>query len=287
MQTKLPISKPLLLVLIGLIIGASFGLGSGYAVFYPSMVKERTQTLEERVGGIEDNVNLIGVQLDEMNTSMSVIGDSLDSILALSDVIDQISTRVTAIETGQVTFNSELGDIEDSLNSMNEELVDLTDDWDTTRNSFDDLETAYNAANNELEAVQTLVRENDGIIIFTSYMANPSDGFKDHITDGLYDLLILNNQEFGDWMGTIYTESITKQLIRQDVDRLMGELIWNPSENVEVGSDSYQVKLETYFNFQFTPASITISKMHIEVRATINIDTGAITSKTVTQTEVV
>ena len=100
MQTRLPISKPLLLVLIGLIIGASLGLGSGYAVFYPSMIKERTQTLEERVGGIEDNVNLIGVQLDEMNTSMSVIGNTLDSILALSDVIDQISTRVTAIETG-------------------------------------------------------------------------------------------------------------------------------------------------------------------------------------------
>ncbi len=287
MQTRLPISKPLLLVLIGLIIGASLGLGSGYAVFYPSMVKERTQTIEERVGGIEDNVNLIRVQLDEMNSSMSVIGESLDGILALSDVIEQISARVTAVETGQVTFNSELGDIEGTLNSMNEEFVDLTDEWDTTRNSYDDLETAYKAANNELEAVQALVRENDGIMIFTSYMADPSDGFKDDITDELYDLLVLNNQEFGDWMGTIYTESITKQLIRQDVDRLMGELVWNPSENVEVGSDSYQVKLETYFNFEFTPASITVSKMHIEVRATINIDTGSITSKAVTQTEVV
>ena len=286
MQTRLPISKPLLLVLIGLIIGASLGLGSGYAVFYPSMIKKRTQTIEERVGGIEDNVNLIGVQLDEMNTSMSVIGDSLDSILALSDVIDQVSTRVTAIETGQVTFNSELGDIEDTLNSMNEEFVDLTDEWDTTRNSFDDLETAYYAANNELEAVQALVRENDGIMIFTTYMANPSGGFKDDISDEVYDLLILSNADFGDWVA-IYTANTAKLLLRQEIDDLIGELVWNPSENVEVGSDSYQVKLETFFNFEFTPASVTVSKMHIEVRATINIDTGAITSKAVTLTEVV
>ena len=286
MQTRLPISKPLLLVLIGLIIGASLGLGSGYAVFYPSMIKERTQTIEERVGGIEDNVNLIGVQLDEMNTSMSVIGDSLDSILALSDVIDQISTRVTALETGQVTFNSDLDDIEGTLNSMNEEFVDLTDEWDTTRNSYDDLETAYYAANNELEAVQALVRENDGIMIFTTYMANPSGGFKDDISDEVYDLLILSNADFGDWVA-IYTANTAKLLLRQEIDDLIGELVWNPSENVEVGSDSYQVKLETFFNFEFTPASVTVSKMHIEVRATINIDTGAITSKAVTLTEVV
>jgi hypothetical protein len=286
MQTRLPISKPLLLVLIGLIIGASLGLGSGYAVFYPSMVRERSQTFEERVGGIEGNVTLIGVQLTKLNTSMAIIGESMEGIIALSDVIEQISERVSAIETGQVTFNSELDDLEGTLNSMNEEFVDLTDEWDANQNSFQDLETAYYAVNNELDDVQTLVRENDGIRIFTSYMANPSGGFKDDISDEVYDLLKLSNPEFADWV-LIYTESTAKLLLRQEMDDLMGELVWNPSENVEVGSDTYQVKLESYFNFEFTPAGITVSKMHIEVRATINIDTVNISSKAVTLTEIV
>jgi hypothetical protein len=286
MQTRLPISKPLLLVLIGLIIGASLGLGSGYAVFYPSMVRERSQTFEERVGGIEGNVTLIGVQLTKLNTSMAIIGESMEGIIALSDVIEQISERVSAIETGQVTFNSELDDLEGTLNSMNEEFVDLTDEWDANQNSFEDLETAYYAVNNELDDVQTLVRENDGIRIFTSYMANPSGGFKDDISDEVYDLLKLSNPEFADWV-LIYTESTAKLLLRQEMDDLMGELVWNPSENVEVGSDTYQVKLESYFNFEFTPAGITVSKMHIEVRATINIDTVNISSKAVTLTEIV
>jgi hypothetical protein len=286
MQTRLPISKPLLLVLIGLIIGASLGLGSGYAVFYPSMVRERSQTFEERVGGIEGNVTLIGVQLTKLNTSMAIIGESMEGIIALSDVIEQISERVSAIETGQVTFNSELDDLEGTLNSMNEEFVDLTDEWDANQNSFEDLETAYYAVNNELDDVQTLVRENDGIRIFTSYMANPSGGFKDDISDEVYDLLKLSNTEFADWV-LIYTESTAKLLLRQEMDDLMGELVWNPSENVEVGSDTYQVKLESYFNFEFTPAGITVSKMHIEVRATINIDTVNISSKAVTLTEIV
>lgn len=286
MQTRLPISKPLLLVLIGLIIGASLGLGSGYAIFYPSMVKERSQTIEERVGGIETNVNLIGAQLDDMNTSMAVIGESLEGILALADAVDQMSARVSALENGQMTFNSELDDLDGTLNSLNEEFVDLTDAWDEAVNSFGDLETAYYAANKELEAVQALVRENDGVTIFTTYMANPSDGFKDEISADVYSLLILDNQEFGDWVA-LYGENTAKLLLRREIDGLIGGLVWNPSENTEVGSDSYQVKLETFFNFEFTPASITVSKMYIEVRATINIDTGNISSKAVTLVDVV
>jgi hypothetical protein len=81
MQSRLPVSKPLLLVLIGLIIGASLGLGSGYAVFYPGMVRDQSRTIDARVSDIEGNVTLIGERLDEMNASMGLIGDSLEDIL--------------------------------------------------------------------------------------------------------------------------------------------------------------------------------------------------------------
>lgn len=286
MQTRLPVSKPLLLVLIGLIVGASLGMGSGYAIFYPSMINERSRTIEDRVSDIEGNVTLVSQRLDSMDQSITSIGDSLDEILALSDLLQQVSDRVSALENGQVTLNSELDDLENTMNSINEEFVDVVDDWETTQNSFDDLKTAYEAANNELESVQALVRETDGIRIFTSFMANPSNGFKDDITDEIYDLLILTNQDFADWVG-IYSENTAKLLLRQEVDNLMGELVWNPSENTEVGSDSYQVKLESYLNFEFTPAGITVSKMHIEVRATVNIETSSINQRTVTLVEVV
>ena len=140
MQSRLPVSKPLLLVLIGLIIGASLGLGSGYAVFYPSMVRQQSRTIEDRVSDIEGNVTLVGERLDSMNSSLGEIGDSLESILALSDLIQQISDRVSAVENGQVTLNTELDDVEDTLNAVNEEFVDLLDTWEETRSNYDDLE---------------------------------------------------------------------------------------------------------------------------------------------------
>jgi uncharacterized phage infection (PIP) family protein YhgE len=299
MERRLPISKPLLLVLIGLIIGASLGLGSGYAVFYPNMVNERSRTIEEQVADVEDSVDGLGVRLDSMNQSMVVIGASLDGILTLTEVIEGISERVTAIENGQVTLNSELDDVEDTLggdlddvigtlNQINEDFVDLTDDWDEVVNDFTDLETAYYAANNELESIQDLVRENDGIRIYTSYMANPSSGFKQDISDAIYAQLILENQDFGDYVALLGTdgETTAKIFLIQEVDSMMGGLVWNPTDNTEVGSESYQVKLETYFRFQLATADITVDKMHLEIRATVNIDTEAISGKQVSLVEI-
>ncbi len=296
MERRLPISKPLLLVLIGLIIGASLGLGSGYAVFYPNMVNERSRTIEEQVADVEDSVDGLGVRLDSMNQSMVVIGDSLDGILALTEIIDGISERVTAIENGQVTLNSELDDVEDTLsgdlddvvgtlNQLNEDFVVLTDNWDEVVNDFADFETAYYAANNELETIQDLVRENDGIRIYTSYMANPSSGFKQDISDAIYAQLILENQDFGDYVALV-GETTTKIFLSQEVDSMMGGLVWNPTDNTEVGSESYQVKLETYFRFQLAKADITVDKMRLEVRATVNIDTEAISGKQVSLVEI-
>ncbi len=291
MERRLPISKPLLLVIIGLIIGASLGLGSGYAVFYPNMVNERSRTIEGQVADVEEDVGELGVKLDSMNQSMTVIGDSLEGILALTDVIDGISERISALENGQVTLNSELDDvegtlsgelddIEGTLNQLNEDFVALDDAWDEVVNEFTDLETAYNATNNELESIQALVMENDGIRIYTSYMANPSAGFKQDISDAIYAQLILENEDFGDYVA-FFGETPAKIILNQEIDSMMGGLVWNPTENTEVGSESYQVKLETYFRFQLTTTGITVDKMHLEVRANVNINTEAISSKQV------
>ena len=45
------ISKPLALVIIGLLIGASLGLGTGYALIFPDMVNKREEAIEEQVIG--------------------------------------------------------------------------------------------------------------------------------------------------------------------------------------------------------------------------------------------
>ncbi len=296
MESRLSVSKPLLLVIIGLIIGVSLGFGSGYAVFYPNMVNEKSRTIEGRVIDVEDNIGELSIMLESMNQSITVLGDSLEGILALTDIIEEVSDRVTALENGQVilnseldgiesTLNSELDDLEGTLNQLNEDFVDFNDEWDEVVNDFADLETLYGSSNKELESIQDLVRENDGIRICTSYMANPSDGFTQDISDAIYAQLILENEDFVDWVAII-TETTAKILLNQEVDAMMGGLVWNPTENTEVGSDSYQVKLDTYFRFEFSAASVTVNKIHVEIRTTVNIETEAISSKQISLVEI-
>ena len=296
MESRFPVSKPLLLVIIGLIIGVSLGFGSGYAVFYPNMVNEKSRTIEGRVIDVEDNIGELGIMLESMNQSITVLGDSLEGILALTDIIEEVSDRVTALENGQVilnseldgiesTLNSELDDLEGTLNQLNEDFVDFNDEWDEVVNDFADLETLYGSSNKELESIQDLVKENDGIRICTSYMANPSDGFTQDISDAIYAQLILENEVFVDW-AAIITETTAKILLNQEVDAMMGGLVWNPTENTEVGSDSYQVKLDTYFRFEFSAASVTVNKIHVEIRTTVNIETEAISSKQISLVEI-
>ena len=286
MQSRLPVSKPLALVVIGLIIGVSLGLGSGYAVFYPDMVTQRNKTIEERVVEIEDDLVALDQRLMSVNESISSIDESLEGILALTGIVDGLSSRLSALEGGQVTLNTELNNLEDEMDQLESDFATIGDSWDMVQQSFSDLEAAYSAVNSELEDIQVLVRENDGTRILTAYMANPSVNFEQNLAMEIFDLLEEEEQDFEDWI-LLYGENTAKILLQQEVDTMAGGLVWNPTQNTAIGGNNYQVKLETYCTLEFSPAKVTVNNLHLEIRATVNIESGAITSLQVALLEIV
>lgn len=286
MQSRIPVSKPLALVVIGIIIGLSLGLGSGYAVFYPDMVNQRSKTVDERVTDIESNVSVLDSKIMGINQSIGVITDSLDGILALTDVINQVSIRVSALEKGQITLNNELKSLENELAQLETDFIAIESSWGDVTTDFADLETAYRAVNNELTSIQSLVKKNDGIRILTTYMANPPATFEQKISVEVYNVLTQKELNFKNWV-TLYSESMAKSLLQQEINTIAGGLVWNPVENIPIGGNSYQIKLGTYFTMEFKPAGVTVNNMHLEIRATVNIDTGAVTTLQVSLVEVV
>jgi len=286
MQSRLPVSKPLALVVIGLIIGVSLGLGSGYAVFYPDMVNERNKTVEERIVDVEDNLVELDTRLVSVNESISSIDENLEGILALTDIVDEISSRLSALESGQVTLNTELNNLEDEMGQLESNFATIEDSWDMVQQSFSDLEAAYSAVNNELEDIQVLVRENDGVRILTAYMANPSVSFEQNIALEIFDLLEEEEQDFEDWI-LLYGENTAKILLGQEVDTMVGWLVWNPTQNTAIGGNNYQIKLETFCTLEFSPAKVTVNNLHMEIRATVNIESGAISSLQVALVEII
>jgi uncharacterized phage infection (PIP) family protein YhgE len=286
MQSRIPVSKPLALVVIGLIIGVSLGLGSGYAVFFPDMVNQRNRSLEERITDLEDSMATLDQKLTGVNQSISVINENLEGILSLADVMNQISSRISTLENGQITLNSQFNNLKNDLTGLETDFTTIQDAWDDLAQSFSDLETAYYSVNTELEDIQGLVRESDGIRLLKTYMANPPVSFEQKISVEIYKVLIEKEQNFENWV-ILYGENTAKILLQQEVDAIVGGLVWNPTENTEVGGNSYQIKLETYFTMEFSPAKVTVNNMHLEIRATVNIDSGAVSTLQVSLVEIV
>ena len=284
MQTRIPVSKPLALVIIGLIIGLSLGLGSGYAVFYPDMVNQRSKTVEERITDVEDSVATLDSKINAINDSISVIDENLNGILALTDIVNQISSKVSTLENGQITLNNELKSLENELNQVEGDFTAIEDSWSDVTNQLSDLETAYYAVNNELTDIQSLVRENDGVRILTGYMANPPSTFEQKIAIELYNVMVVEDPGFKTW-SDLYGESTAILLLQQEIDAIAGSLVWNPTENTPVGDDSYQIKLQTFFTLDFKPASITVRNIHLEIEATVSINSGPVNNLQVSLVE--
>jgi len=171
------------------------------------------------------------------------------------------------------------------LAQLESDFTVIEGSWEQAQQDFNDLETAYYSVNNELEDIQALVRENDGVRILTTYMANPPASFEQKIATEVYKVLIAEEQDFEDWV-VLYGENTAKILLQQEVDAIAGGFVWNPTENTAVGGNSYQIKLETYFTMEFSPAKVTVNNMHMEIKATVNIDTGALSTLQVSLVEV-
>jgi len=285
MQPPLSASKPLVFVVIGLVVGASLGLGSGYAVFYPTMVKQKNKSIDDQIMDLRNNMTLLHHQIEDVNKSITVIGDSLEEIVALTSIVEGISSRVSALENGQIILNNELNDLDGKLSSINDSFTALEDEWGNVANGFNDLETAYYAVNDELEDLQSMMRKRDGIALLTAYMANPPASFEQMMSNAIYEVLLVEEQNFENWVN-LYGESTAKMLLWQEVDAIAGSLVWNPTVTTEVGDDSYQVKLGTFFTINFDPAKITVNNMHMEIRGIVDLSDGSISDLQVTLVEI-
>jgi chromosome segregation ATPase len=159
MQSRIPLSKPLALVIIGLIMGLWLGLGSGYAVFYPELVNQRNKTLEARIIDLEESMAILEQRLNGINHSISTVDNNFEEILAISDIMNQLSSRVSTIESSQITLNIQFNDMKNQLNELQTDFITIQDLWNEVTENFDDLETAYYSVNNELEDISIGSRE--------------------------------------------------------------------------------------------------------------------------------
>jgi uncharacterized coiled-coil protein SlyX len=271
-------SKPLALVIIGLILGASLGLGSGYAIFYPQMVRESNQSIEDRIMEVEDSLAKMDAQLAHLNQSLGAIQDNLDPIIMLSDAMSGMGTRIAAMEINLSQVQGRLTGLEQGMATVDEDWARMMADFTQVKTIFQDVNTQLSSAQDRLSQVVALDR-------LYAYVANPGQINVVTLTAQIHTALVAKNVAYDTWVKA-FGETTAKNLLTPVVDGKMGRMVWNKASVSKVATGIYQVRLEAYTGLEFTAASVTVNKMRLEARANVNTVTGEITQFSFTAVEI-
>ena len=295
METDGLVSKPLALVVIGLILGASLGLGSGYAVFYPEMVEQSNRDLEDRITSLEDSVGKVTAKVEGMNDSLSSIRHSLQSIVTLSQAINSLNTRIGEVEQDAIELNNS---IRNTMNSLEDSIDDLGDDveelnlrydnlyseWEDTSEKLEEVMSTLGSLNDRLQELDKTLEKEEALEMFKRHLANQGTDTVSAMTDELFEAL-LGDSEFKDWV-TSFGEVPAKSLLKQEIVRMTGSFVWYKVSTQSSGSLSYLVKVETFFEFEFSPASVSIPRMRMQMRGIVNVRGGELSQVQVDAVEI-
>ena len=295
METDGLVSKPLALVVIGLILGASLGLGSGYAVFYPEMVEQSNRDLEDRITSLEDSVGKVTAKVEGMNDSLSSIRHSLQSIVTLSQAINSLNTRIGGVEQDAIELNNS---IRNTMNSLEDSIDDLGDDveelnlrydnlyseWEDTSEKLEEVMSTLGSLNDRLQELDKTLEKEEALEMFKRHLANQGTDTVSAMTDELFEAL-LGDSEFKDWV-TSFGEVPAKSLLKQEIVRMTGSFVWYKVSTQSSGSLSYLVKVETFFEFEFSPASVSIPRMRMQMRGIVNVRGGELSQVQVDAVEI-
>jgi prefoldin subunit 5 len=280
METDGLVSKPLALVVIGLILGASLGLGSGYAVFYPEMVEQSNRDLEDRMTDLDGNIDEITVKIEDMDDSLGSIQESLQSIVTLSQAVNSINTRLgqaeqdvaevnDTIDDIKISLEESIGELEDGVDEANQRYDELREELEDTAQELDDTQSTLDSLGDKLQRLEEKLEKEEALEMLKSHLANPDAGVVTDMTDELFEAL-LGDSDFKDWV-TSFGEVPAKSLLKQEIVRMTGSLVWYKVSTQSLGSIEYLVKVETFFEFEFSPASVSVPRMRMQVRGTVNV----------------
>jgi hypothetical protein len=268
------------LVVIGLVIGASLGLGSGYVLVLPGMVNTRIGDLTARVEAMEKAVNEMDTEIKDFNVSVSIINEHLNEIIALTDTVEALSDQVGTLSTDLTNARDSLNSMESGFQETQADFEIIQDDWEHTLDNFETLQTSVNTVRLEMEDLQVQLEESRAILLFKAEIAKPPNTLTDDMTDSLFETLRNGNAQFQTWVADIGED--TARLLLEPVVYSQGSSFnWVLKSVAKVGSTTYQVQLTAYFPLEITPASITVSKLSLTIRGTVQIETEAVTIQTV------
>lgn len=269
-------SKPVSLVIIGLIGGFILGVGGGYLTIYPSMVKTQTDELNLRVTVLESSFEAITDmtnRLDNLESSAANIPSLESKISLIEDSTNDLSLSVDSIE-------DELFEVKTLFSNL-QELVEFGD-LSNFSDQLDSIEATLSSIDSELDVMGIRLDESESYGLLKRTLAKPGKDITNEITDELFDQLESSEYKFVQWISVV-GETHAKDTLRDIMNLKIPSLVWNDYDIDLTSSNTYSTYAVTYFPITFDTeipilGEITVTRVQLIMKGTVDIATEMVSS---------
>jgi len=289
--------KLIAFIFVGIIIGASMGVGAVYLFILPNVVKPQVEELSQRLSDVESSMSTLADVQARALDSLSRVEDSIKSISPLANRVssieesinklDILSRMISVVENSTISIEYEIDEISDQLSSLQESL-DYIYYSDIVGLQEDVASLEYNLTKLVSEVdkkVRGLVSDVDDIVItleegfayklLKKALAEQDGDVATLITDEIFDDLKSSSTVFVQWINLVGSENV-KNVLESYIDTQFPTFIWYDQYISKVNTHKYMTYVLTYFPIIIDTGlpsigEITIPRVSLIIVGTVNV----------------
>lgn len=292
--------KPITFILIGILIGASVGVGAAYFFILPNLVKPQMEELSQRLSEVESSIGLLaeiqsraedrlsGVEetiksIGPLANRVSAIEGSIQRLDNLSQSISSIEGSLFSIESDMKKINAQLLNFQESLNDLYySDIPNLQNDIVYLGNGIASLENNITKLISEVDKIVLRLEKDLAYKLLKKTLAEPSEDIVTQITDEIFNELKASNNKFIQWINLAGSEHV-KNVLGGVIDSQFPTLVWNDQYIDKIKTNKYMIYVITYFPLTIDTGlpsigEIKVSRVSLIIMGIVNVSKENVSS---------
>ncbi len=289
--------KLIAFIFIGIIIGASIGVGAVYLFILPNVVKPRMEELSQRLSDVESSISTLAEVQARAVDSLSRVEDSVKSISPLTNRVssieesinklDILSRRISVVENSTISIEYEFDIISDQLLSLQESLdyiyysdiVGLQEDIASLEYNLtklvSEVDKKVRGLVSDVDEIVMTLEEGFAYKLLKKALAEQDGDAATLITDEIFDDLESSSIVFVQWINLVGSENV-KNVLGSYIDTQFPTFIWYDQYISKVNTHKYMTYVVTYFPIIIDTGlpsigKITIPRVSLIIVGTVNV----------------
>lgn len=266
-----PILKPIAFILVGILVGASVGVGAAYLYILPNAVKPQMEELSQRLSEVESSISIladiqsrVGDQLSRAEESVKSINPLANRVSTIEESIsslDNLSQSILMVENSIISIESEINEINNQLISLQESLNNIYySDIASLQDELASLESNMTKLVSQVDKIVIRLEKDLAYNLLKKALAEQDGYIATRIKDELFDELKSSSTEFVQWINLAGSEHV-KSVLESVIDSQLPTFVWHDHYISKIKTDKYMTYVVTYFPITIDTGSPSIGEI--------------------------